>query len=184
MNFIPTKINGLYVLEPMVFEDDRGYFFESYNKALFENNGHELNFVQDNQSKSSYGVIRGLHYQLEPHSQYKLVRVIEGNVLDVAVDLRKGSPSYKKWFSIELSADNRKQLLIPRGFAHGYSVLSKFAVFCYKCDNLYNPKSERGIIYNDTSLNINWEMPEEDIIISQKDINLPSFNNSEMNFNY
>lgn len=184
MKLVTTGLEGLFVIEPRVFEDSRGYFFESYNKAAFEKEGHTVEFVQDNQSKSSFGVVRGLHYQLYPYAQTKLVRILEGRVLDIAVDLRKGSPSYKKWFGIELSAENKIQLLIPKGFAHGFSVLSKSAVFFYKCDELYNPESERGICYNDPSLNINWGIPEKDIIVSLKDREMPDFNNAEMNFTY
>ncbi len=184
MKLVTTGLEGLFVIEPRVFEDSRGYFFESYNKAAFEKEGHTVEFVQDNQSKSSFGVVRGLHYQLYPYAQTKLVRILEGRVLDIAVDLRKGSPSYKKWFGIELSAENKIQLLIPKGFAHGFSVLSKSAVFFYKCDELYNPESERGICYNDPSLNINWGSTEKDIIVSLKVREMPDFNNVDINFTY
>ena len=149
MKIIETFIKGLYIIEPKVFEDQRGYFFESYSSKLFKENGIDIDFVQDNQSKSSFGVIRGLHYQLNPYSQSKLVRVLEGSVYDVAVDLRSNSKTYGQWFGIELSAENKKQLLIPKGFAHGFSVLTKTSVFSYKCDDYYNPDSERGIKYND-----------------------------------
>src|SRR5579875_1866072 len=149
MPFYETDIQGLLIFEPKVFEDSRGYFFEAYNERIFKNEGVDLKFVQDNQSKSSYGVIRGLHYQLNPHAQYKLVRVLEGIILDVAVDIRKGSPTFGKHFAMELTAENKKQLLIPAGFAHGFSVLSDTAVVLYKCDALYNKESETGIRYND-----------------------------------
>lgn len=184
MKIVETKINGLYIIEPGIFEDKRGYFFESYNKSAFEKAGIKTNFLQDNQSKSEYGVIRGLHYQLKPHSQTKLVRVLEGIVYDVVVDLREGSPDYKKWFGIELSAENKKQLFIPQGFAHGFSVLSEYAVFYYKCEKLYHPESERGILYWDKNLDINWKIPEEKVIVSEKDKGLPAFEKAEMNFKF
>ncbi len=182
MNVVATEINGLFIVEPRIFEDNRGYFFESYNQAEFEKAGIKTRFLQDNQSKSEYGVIRGLHYQLMPQSQTKLVRVLEGSVYDVAVDLRKESPDYKKWFGIELSAENKKQLFIPKGFAHGFSVLTDYAVFHYKCDRLYNPESERGILYSDNSLDIDWKIPLDKIIVSEKDIGLPAFDKADMNF--
>ena len=146
MNIVETGIPGLVIIEPKIFEDDRGYFFESFHHGKLSQHGLQTSFIQDNQSKSSYGVIRGLHYQLNPHAQTKLVRVLEGVIYDVAVDVRKGSPTFGKWFGIELSADNKKQLYIPKGFAHGFSVLSQTAVVFYKCDNLYNPSSEGGIV--------------------------------------
>jgi dTDP-4-dehydrorhamnose 3,5-epimerase len=155
MPFHPTHIPGLKIFEPKVFEDSRGYFFEAYNEHTFHQSGIVMNFLQDNQSKSSYGVIRGLHYQKNPFAQTKLVRVLEGKILDVAVDIRKGSPTYGRHFSIELSAENKKQLFIPKGFAHGFSVLSGTAVVLYKCDALYNKESEGGILFNDRDLNIN-----------------------------
>ena len=182
MEIIKTDIEGLIIIKPKIFEDNRGYFFESFNKQTFENNGLNYNFIQDNESKSSYGVIRGLHYQLAPHAQTKLVRVLEGKVLDVAVDLRKGSPTFGKWHSVELSAENKIQFLIPQGFAHGFSVLSETAIFAYKCDNLYNKDSERGINFNDKSLNIDWGIPAEKAIISAKDKVLPCINDADMNF--
>ena len=159
MPFIQTNIPGLIVFEPKIFEDSRGYFFESFNLQTFKAAGIEINFVQDNQSSSQYGVIRGLHYQLNPYAQAKLIRVLAGRILDVAVDIRKGSPTYGESFSIELSAENKKQLFIPVGFAHGFSVLSEQAEVFYKCDEFYNKESEGGIMYNDPSLNIDWKIP-------------------------
>ena len=182
MKVVKTPIEGLLIVEPRVFKDNRGYFFESYNKRLYEANGIKDDFVQDNQSFSSYGVIRGLHYQLNPFAQSKLVRVLQGKIFDVAVDLRKGSKTFGKWFGVELSAENFRQLYIPRGFAHGFSVLSETAIVFYKCDNFYAPDYERGIIYNDSFLNIDWKIPAGKEIISEKDMkNLP-FTDAEMNF--
>ena len=182
-NLIKTRIEDLYILEPKVFADSRGYFFESYNKKTLDDLvGKEYNFVQDNESKSSYGVVRGLHFQLAPYSQAKLVRVLEGCVYDVAVDLRNDSPTFGEWAGAELSAENKRQFLIPKGFAHGFSVLSKTAVFTYKCDEYYHPEAEGGIIYNDPTLNIDWKIPEEKIVLSEKDKLLPKLENAEMNF--
>ena len=174
MNFIPTNIIDLKVIEPNVFEDDRGYFFESYSKSKEQNAGLEYNWVQDNESFSSKGVLRGLHYQTGIHSQAKLVRVIQGSVQDIVVDLRKNSQSFGQHFSIILSAKNKKQLLIPRGFAHGFLVLSDTAIFSYKCDNFYNKESEGSLIYNDPQINIPWEDINTDFIISDKDQIAPS----------
>lgn len=183
MNLIKTKIKGLLILEPKVFADDRGYFFESYNKKTLDDLiGKNYTFVQDNESKSSYGVIRGLHYQLAPYSQAKLVRVLEGSVYDVAVDLRKDSPTFGKWVGVELSGENKRQFLIPKGFAHGFSVLSETVVFAYKCDEYYHPEAEAGIIYNDPTLNIDWKIPEKDVKLSEKDKLLPELKNAKMNF--
>ena len=183
MKAIDTKIRDLFIFEPKVFDDDRGYFFESYNKKTLESlTGKEYNFIQDNESRSSYGVIRGLHYQLAPYSQAKLVRVLEGRVYDVAVDLRKDSPTFGKWEGVELSGENKKQFLIPKGFAHGFSVLSETAVFAYKCDEYYHPEAEAGIIYNDPALNIDWKIPEKDAKLSEKDKLLPELKNARMNF--
>jgi dTDP-4-dehydrorhamnose 3,5-epimerase len=183
MKVIDTKISDLFILEPKVFKDDRGYFLESYNKKILDNVlGKEYTFVQDNESKSSYGVIRGLHYQLAPFSQAKLVRVIQGNVYDVAVDLRKNSPTYLDWVGVELSAENKKQFLIPKGFAHGFSVLSETVIFEYKCDEYYHPEAEAGIIYNDPSLNIDWKIEADNIKISPKDLLLPKLKEAKMNF--
>lgn len=169
MNFIKTDIEGLVIIEPRVFEDERGYFFESYNEAEFYANGIDCHFVQDNQSKSSYGVVRGLHCQLGKHAQAKLIRVLEGKILDVAVDIRKDSPTFGQYFSIEISADNRRQLYIPRGFLHGFSVLSETAVVLYKCDNLYCKSSEFGVRYDDPEIGIDWQIPTDKIITSEKD---------------
>ncbi len=179
-----TGIPGLKIIEPRIFRDDRGYFFESFNKNDLAQVGINDNFVQDNQSKSDYGVIRGLHYQLEPYAQTKLVRVLKGKIFDVAADLRKGSPTFGQWYGIELSALNFLQLYIPRGFAHGFSVLSKEAVILYKCDQFYNPASESGIIFNDPTLNINWNIESGKEIISPKDATLPAFENAEHNFTF
>ena len=159
MDVIKTKIDGLVILKPKVFGDDRGYFIETFNKDIFEEAiGYKVDFVQDNESKSSLGVLRGLHYQLPPFSQSKLVRVIEGSVLDVAVDIRKGSPTFGEYVAVELSAENKQQLFVPRGFAHGFVVTSQTAVFAYKVDNYYAPKYDRGLIYNDMSIKIDWGM--------------------------
>nr|WP_292391010.1 dTDP-4-dehydrorhamnose 3,5-epimerase [Methanosarcina sp. UBA5] len=180
---IGTKINDLFILEPKVFRDDRGYFFESYNKTTLDSLlGKEYSFVQDNESKSSYGVIRGLHYQLAPFSQAKLVRVLQGEVYDVAVDLRKNSPTFLDWVGVELSAENKRQFLIPKGFAHGFSVLSETAIFQYKCDEYYHPEAEAGIIYNDSSLNIDWKIKTEDIKTSPKDLLLPKLEEAKMSY--
>ena len=184
MPFIETRIPDLLIFEPKVFEDSRGYFFESYNANTFTNEGVGIAFVQDNQSSSCYGVIRGLHYQLPPYAQTKLVRVLSGRILDVAVDIRKGSPTFGQSFSIELSGENRKQLLIPHGFAHGFSVLSEKAEVLYKCDAFYNKPSEGGIIYNDTDLDIDWQVPADKAIISEKDTQLPSFKDCVNSFEF
>ena len=175
MPFIQTKIKDVVIFEPRIFTDDRGYFFETYNEKLFCDNGITAKFVQDNQSKSSYGVIRGLHFQKGEHAQAKLVRVLQGSVLDVAVDLRAGSETYGKHVAVELSDVNNLQLFIPRGFAHGFSVLSRTAVFAYKCDNLYCKESEGGIDCSDPDLGIDWQIPAEDRILSEKDKLHPLF---------
>lgn len=169
MNFIPTKISGVYIIEPRIFKDERGYFFESYNENEFLKNGIVARFVQDNQSKSSYGVIRGLHMQLPPFSQAKLVRVLYGRVLDVAVDVRPESKTFGKHVAVELSDENQRQLFIPRNFLHGFSVLSDEAVFAYKVNNVYNKESEFGIRYDDPEINIDWKIPADKIITSAKD---------------
>ncbi|MEO6253297.1 MAG: dTDP-4-dehydrorhamnose 3,5-epimerase [Ferruginibacter sp.] len=182
MNFIKTEFPGLLIIEPTVFKDSRGYFFESYNENNFKAAGIDIQFVQDNQSKSMYGVIRGLHYQLSPHAQTKLIRVLSGSIQDIAVDIRKGSPTYGKVFSIELSAENNKQLLIPKGFAHGFSVLSESAEVIYKCDGFYNKDSEAGIMFNDGALNIDWKIPAGKAIISDKDMVHPSIKDCKNNF--
>lgn len=176
MEAIETKLKGCYIMEPKVFEDKRGYFFEVFNqKAFQELTGQEVTFVQDNESYSSKGVLRGLHYQVGEFAQAKLVRVIKGAVLDVVVDLRKESPTYGEYVSVELTEDNKKQLFVPRGFAHGFVVLSETAIFSYKCDNYYNREAEGGIIYNDTTLKIDWVLPEDELIISEKDLDLFGF---------
>jgi dTDP-4-dehydrorhamnose 3,5-epimerase len=182
MPFTKTDFPGLFVFEPIVYEDSRGYFFESYNEEIFKGQTIDLRFVQDNQSSSSYGVVRGLHYQLNPHAQAKLIRVLSGTILDVAVDIRKNSPAYSKAFSVELSAENKRQLFIPGGFAHGFSVLSERAEVFYKCDEFYNKESEAGIRYNDPSLNIDWKVPAEKTTVSEKDQELPLFADYKNNF--
>ena len=169
MNFIKTAIDGVIIVEPKIFSDDRGYFFESYNEAEFIKNGINARFVQDNQSKSCYGVIRGLHCQLGEHAQAKLVRVLKGKVLDVAVDVRKNSHTFGQHVAVELSADNKRQLFIPRGFMHGFSVLSEEAIFAYKCDNLYCKEAEFSIRYDDAEIGIDWKIPTDKIITSSKD---------------
>lgn len=177
MNIKKTPLKDCFILEPAVFGDGRGYFFESFNKKKFKKlTGLNIDFVQDNESFSNRGVIRGLHFQTGEWAQAKLVRVIRGKVLDVAVDIRKNSPTYGKHFSIELSGENKLQLFIPRGFAHGFSVLENDTIFSYKCDNYYNKESEGGIVYNDAKLSINWELNNDNISISDKDKLLPSFN--------
>jgi dTDP-4-dehydrorhamnose 3,5-epimerase len=175
MPIIETPIEGLKIYEPRVFGDERGYFFESYNFKSFKNAGIDCSFVQDNQSRSSLGVLRGLHYQIPPFAQAKLVRVIEGKVLDVAVDIRPNSRTYGEWFSIVLSAKNKKQLFIPRGFAHGFLVLSETAEFFYKCDNFYSKEHEGGLLYDDPNLNIDWKLDMEKVLLSEKDSILPTF---------
>jgi len=182
MPFTETPIPDHFVFEPKIFEDARGYFFESFNSALFAERNINVNFVQDNQSKSTYGVLRGLHYQLNPFAQAKLVRVISGEVLDVAVDIRQNSPTYGQHFSILLSAENKKQLYIPRGFAHGFIVVSETAEFFYKCDNYYSKEHDAGIIYNDPTLKIDWRLETDKILVSEKDKNLPEFIASKNNF--
>lgn len=173
MNVIETAIPGVVIIEPRVFEDARGYFFESFNQREFEEKVGPICFVQDNESKSSYGVVRGLHFQKGEHAQSKLVRVVKGAVLDVAVDIRKGSPTFGKWVSVELTEENHRQFFIPRGFAHGFSVLSEIAVFQYKCDNFYAPQSEGAIAWDDPDLNIDWRIPADKIILSAKDSKHP-----------
>jgi len=182
MPFIQTPISDLLVFEPKIHEDSRGYFFESFNLQTFRAEGIDINFVQDNQSSSKYGVIRGLHYQLNPSAQVKLIRVLSGRILDVVVDIRKGSPTFGKSFSVELTAENKKQLFVPAGLAHGFSVLSEEAEVLYKCDSFYNKDSEAGILYNDPSLNIDWKIPAEKEIVSEKDKGLPLFAECRNNF--
>ncbi len=176
MKIKETPLKDCYIVEPTIFEDERGYFYEKYNEQRFEEftgiNGH---FVQDNISKSTYGVLRGLHLQKGEHAQAKLVSCLEGRVWDVAVDLREDSPTFGKWYGIELTDENKLQFYVPRGFAHGFSVLSETAIFAYKCDNFYNKASESGIMYNDEELKIDWKLPLDKILISEKDQILPSF---------
>ena len=174
MNIIKTAIEGLVIIEPRVFGDSRGYFFESYNTRDFAQVA-DITFVQDNESRSCYGVVRGLHFQTPPFAQSKLVRVVEGRVLDVAVDIRRNSPTYGQHVAIDLTADNHRQLFLPQGMAHGFAVLSETAVFQYKCDNLYHPESEGAIAWNDPTLAIDWHLPAADVILSDKDKNHPSF---------
>lgn len=183
MNVIETPFEGLLILEPNVFEDDRGYFFESFNAARLEEKAGFTNlFVQDNQARSTINVLRGLHYQNAPHAQTKLIRALEGTIWDVVVDLRKDSKTYGRWYGVELSAENKRQFLIPRGFAHGYSVLSETAEVFYKCDNLYNKPSEGGVLYSDPALNIDWKIDLSDAIVSDKDKVLPIFRDHVADF--
>ena len=182
MNIVKTHIPGLLVIEPDVFNDPRGYFFESYNASKLGPNGITARFVQDNESKSTRGTIRGLHYQKTPYAQTKLVRVIVGEVYDVAVDLRKGSPTFGQWHGVMLSGENKRQFYIPKGFAHGFSVISETAIFSYKCDVFYNKASEGGIRYNDPLLKIDWQIPESEILVSEKDLILPEFDQADFNF--
>lgn len=182
MAFIKTAFEGLLIFEPDVYHDNRGHFFESYNGEVFGEAGINMSFVQDNQSSSLFGVIRGLHYQLHPYAQSKLVRVLTGKILDVVLDIRYNSPTYGKHLSLELSDANFRQLFIPKGFAHGFSVLSEKAVVMYKCDVYYNKESETGILFNDPALNIDWQIPPEKQIISEKDLKNPLFGDHKGNF--
>lgn len=182
MPFNKTDIPGLVLFQPKVFEDSRGYFFESFNKAVFAAEGLAFDWVQDNESYSGYGVIRGLHFQNHPKAQTKLIRVLEGKIYDVAVDIREGSPTFGKWFGVELSSENKLQLLIPKGFAHGFSVISETAKVLYKCDNLYDKNAEGGIMYNDADLNIDWKIPADKSIISDKDLHHPSLKDCNTQF--
>lgn len=175
MNVIKTDIEGLVIIEPRLFRDARGYFFESFSEREFAEKVAPVKFVQDNESRSSYGVLRGLHFQKPPYAQAKLVRVVKGRVLDVAVDLRKGAPTYGKYVAVELSEDNHLQFFLPRGFAHGFCVLSDEVVFQYKCDNYYVPQSEGAVIWNDPDLGIDWRIPQEDVVLSDKDRCHPAF---------
>lgn len=184
MPFTKTDFPGLLIIDPVVYKDGRGHFFEAYNKTVFEEAGIKDEFIQDNHSSSVYGVIRGLHYQLNPYAQSKLIRVLSGSILDVALDLRKGSPTFGKIYTIELSSENLKQLYIPEGFAHGFSVLSERADVLYKCNRLYNKESEAGICYNDPDLLIDWKIPATDIILSEKDNLLPLFKDCRANFTF
>ena len=179
MQFIETKLQGCFIIEPKIINDDRGYFMESFNQKTFQNGiQSEVVFVQDNQSFSTKGVLRGLHYQVEDHAQAKLVRVLQGSVLDVAVDLRPDSATYGQYEAVELSGENQRQFFVPRGFAHGFLVLSETATFFYKCDNFYNKESEGGLIYNDATVNIDWQFPTENLLISDKDKVLPNLQNA------
>lgn len=178
MNYIQTEIDGVWLIEPKVFRDERGYFMEAFKEEEFIRNVGEVHFVQDNESKSSFGVLRGLHYQKGDCCQAKLVRVIKGKVLDVAVDLRQSSPTFGKYVSAELSEENQRQLFIPRGFAHGFLVLSDEAIFTYKVDNAYNPQAEASIRYNDETINIDWSVAEQHLLLSTKDREAPLFKDS------
>jgi dTDP-4-dehydrorhamnose 3,5-epimerase len=181
MKFIRTEIPDVIVCEPLILKDERGYFFESFKKGVFEEYiGNTINFIQDNEAKSTKGVLRGLHYQLPPFAQSKLVRVVKGRVLDIAVDIRKNSPTFGQYESIELSGDNKLQLFIPKGFAHGYVVLSDEAIFSYKVDNYYHKASERGIRYNDADLKIDWKLAENNLLISEKDKKQPLFTKADL----
>ena len=180
MNLVATKLEGCYIIEPKIFYDERGYFMESFNEDTFQKaTGTQIHFVQDNQSYSSKGVLRGLHYQTGKHAQAKLVRVLNGEVLDVAVDIRPGSKTFGEHVAVVLSGENQKQFFVPRGFAHGFLVLSERASFFYKCDNFYNKESEGGIIYNDQALQIDWQFAESDLIISEKDKVQPTIENAK-----
>lgn len=184
MKVIETAIPGVVIIEPKVFGDHRGYFFESYSERDFKANVADVDFVQDNESKSSYGVIRGLHFQLPPHAQSKLVRVVRGRVLDVAVDVRRGSPTFGKHVSVELSEDNHRQFFIPRGFAHGFAVLSEEAVFQYKCDSFYAPECEGAVAWDDPDLGIDWGIPVEEALLSAKDSCHPRLKDAVNLFDY
>ncbi len=184
MNVIKTDLEGVVIIEPQVFGDERGYFFESFSQPRFDQLVRPVRFVQDNESKSSYGVLRGLHFQKGKAAQSKLVRVVEGRVLDVAVDIRRGSPTFGRYVAVELSAENCRQLFVPRGFAHGFSVLSETAILQYKCDNLYAPESEGAIIWNDPEIGVNWQLPAADVILSSKDMNHPLLRDTDELFDY
>ena len=184
MKVIKTAIEDVVIIEPDVFGDARGYFFESYSQKKFDEQVRPVKFVQDNESKSKYGVLRGLHFQKGKDAQSKLVRVVKGRVLDVAVDIRKGSPTFGKYVAVELTEDNHRQLFVPRGFAHGFSVLSEEAIFQYKCDNLYAPQSEGAIAWNDPDINIDWQLPAEDVLLSVKDSAHPMLKDATDLFDY
>ena len=184
MGVVKTDIEGVYIIEPKVFGDERGYFFESFSQREFEQKVRKINFVQDNESMSSYGVMRGLHFQRPPFAQSKLVRCVKGRVLDVAVDIRKGSPTYGQYVAVELSEDNHRQFFVPRGFAHGFVVLSNTAVFQYKCDNFYAPEADGGINIKDDTLGIDWQIPLEEAILSEKDTKHVFFNEFDSPFDY
>lgn len=184
MEVITTSLDGVVIIKPRLFEDERGYFFESFSQRDFETMVRPIHFVQDNESKSSYGVLRGLHFQKPPFAQSKLVRVIKGAVLDVAVDIRKGSPTFGQHVAVELTGDNHLQFFIPRGFAHGFSVLSDEVIFQYKCDNFYAPQSEGALAWDDPDLAIDWEIPTEKVILSEKDKHHPRLKDADWLFNY
>ena len=184
MKVIQTEIPGVVIIEPKIFGDSRGYFFESFSEREFIEKVSNTRFVQDNESKSCYGVVRGLHFQKPPHAQAKLVRVIKGRVLDVAVDIRKGSPTYGKHVAVELTEDNHRQFFIPKGFAHGFAVLSEEAVFQYKCDNYYAPQSEGAVLWNDPDLGIDWGIPEAKVLLSEKDAKHPCLKDADIPFEY
>ena len=184
MNIIKTEIDGVVIIEPRLFKDDRGYFFESYSEKDFNAQVREIKFVQDNESKSSYGVLRGLHFQKPPYAQSKLGGVIKGAVLDVAVDVRRGSPTFGKHVAVELTEDNHRQFFIPRGFAHGFSVLTPEVIFQYKCDNFYAPQSEGALAWDDPDLGIDWRIPSDKIILSEKDKHHPRLKDAEWLFDY
>ena len=185
MVYTETELSGVWMIDPKVFADSRGYFMEAYKEREFEEHIGKVNFMQDNESSSTRGVLRGLHYQLEPYAQSKLVRVISGKVLDVAVDIRKGSPTFGKYLAVELSGENKRQLYIPRGFAHGFYVMSETAVFTYKVDNPYSPAYERGICFNDSTIGVDWQIMHGDMVsTSEKDQNAPSLHDAENNFEY
>lgn len=183
MDIVETEIPEVKIIEPKIFADSRGYFFESFSQSLFEQKICRTTFVQDNESRSTFGVLRGLHFQLPPFSQSKLVRVVSGEVLDIAVDIRKGSPTFGKYVTVKLSSENKRQFFIPRGFAHGFMVLSSEAIFQYKCDNYYAPDYEGSVRWNDPELNIDWEINIDSIVLSEKDKNAPLLNDSKL-FNY
>ena len=184
MNIIKTSIEGVVILEPRIFADDRGYFFESFSQKVFDELVRPIRFVQDNESKSKYGVLRGLHFQKGEHAQSKLVRVVKGQVWDVAVDIRRGSPTFGKYVSVELSEENKRQFFIPRGFAHGFAVLSQEAIFQYKCDHYYAPESEGAIAWNDPDIGIDWPVAASDILLSEKDKKHPRLSDSLELFDY
>ena len=184
MEVIKTDIEGLVIIEPKVFKDARGYFFESFSQREFEEKVRKVSFVQDNESMSSYGVMRGLHFQRPPYTQSKLVRCVKGKVLDVAVDIRKGSPTYGKHVAVELSEDNHRQFFVPRGFAHGFAVLSDVAIFQYKCDNFYAPQADGGISIMDDTLGIDWQIPMDQALLSEKDINHLCLKDFDSPFDY
>ena len=182
MNVIQTEIQGVVIIEPRIFGDSRGYFFESFSEKNFKEQVADVDFVQDNESKSCYGVVRGLHFQKPPYGQAKLVRVVKGRVLDVAVDLRKGSPTYGKYVAVELSEDNHRQFFVPRGFAHGFAVLSEEAIFQYKCDNYYAPQAEGALAWDDPDVAIDWGVPAESVILSEKDSKHPKLKDLDSPF--